>query len=52
MEDTLSHNNFGSPKSERRGWRKRGRKEEQLQNKAKKPWRRMGEDDTENTDHV
>jgi hypothetical protein len=40
IEDTLAHNNFGLPKSER--------KKEQLQNKAKKPWGRMVEEETEN----
>jgi hypothetical protein len=38
IEDTLSHNNFGSPKLERKSRRRQNSKEEQLQNKAKKPW--------------
>jgi hypothetical protein len=52
IEDTLSHNDFGSPNLEKKGWRRQNRKKEQLQNKAKKPWGRMVEEDTENTDHV
>jgi hypothetical protein len=52
IEYTLSHNNFGSLKLEKKGWRRQNRKEEQLQNKAKKPWGQMLEEDTENTDHI
>jgi hypothetical protein len=52
IEDTLSHNDFGSPKSEKKGQRRQNRREEQLQNKARKPGGRMVEEDTEDTDHA
>jgi hypothetical protein len=48
IEDMLAHNDFGSPKSERKSWRKQERRKEQLQNKAKKLWGRMVEEETEN----
>jgi hypothetical protein len=46
IEDTLSHNNLGSPRSERKSQRKQGNLEEQLRNKARDPRRQMAGEDT------
>jgi hypothetical protein len=53
IEDTLSHNDFGSPKSREKNtqWRQTNQ-EEQLHNKAKKPGERIVEEDTEDTDRA
>jgi hypothetical protein len=52
IEDTLSHNDFGSPKSERKSRRRQSNQEEQLYSIAKKPGGRMVEEDTEGTDRT
>jgi hypothetical protein len=52
IEDTLSHNNFGSPKSGKKDQRRQSKQEEQLHNKAKKPRGQMVMEDTEDTDRA
>jgi hypothetical protein len=45
IEDTLSHNKLGSPRSKREKQRRRGTLEQQMRNQAKEPRRRIiGED--------
>jgi hypothetical protein len=46
IEDTLSHNDLGLPRSERKSQRRQGNLEEQLRNKAREPRRRMVGEDT------
>jgi hypothetical protein len=49
IEDTLSHNDLGSPRSERKSRRRQRNLEEQRRNKARKPGRRMVGEDTADT---
>jgi hypothetical protein len=51
IEDSLSENDFGSPKLGKKP-RRQSNQEEQLHNKAKKPGGRMVEEDTEDSDRA
>jgi hypothetical protein len=46
IDDTLSHDNLGLPRLERKSQRKQGNLEEQMRNKAREPRRRMVGEDT------
>jgi hypothetical protein len=49
IEDTLSHNNLGLPRSKRKSQRRQSNQEEKLRNKAREPRRRRVGEDTANT---
>jgi hypothetical protein len=49
IKDTLSHNDLGLPRSERKSKRRQSNLEEQRRNKARKPGRRMVGEDTADT---